>query len=410
MFLRRVGLLRELGPQREDGLRSPAADADREDPLDPFASQLFDLLARQLPAEPAGPGERDLEGLADDAQQRQKLPPAGQGSVRGSRLRLGRRDGPELRLIDGPHQDRDLLRVEGRRDALGDARRGPLERAGCADLLDDAAQQLAGVVALAEEAPVQAGEPRGPARVENEARDTERAVEPAALDEDPCERFVAVQEQIDEKEGEADRRERDEQAARGGVLEPPADDEADVEQAVAEDGVGERQRHRQHQNLQEQHPERAEVARKGRQTQEADHEVHRDGHEAHTQSEEHDTQAASLVPVLAAAVGPQQDGRHGQRVQDAEGDQDPEDGGPVQEGEGLHAQFGQVDSRASQQMTSGTRTSAGSHRSPQSHRERKSGRGKLTAHASELSHIVPTARAQPRIGQTARPNGRWPTA
>jgi hypothetical protein len=194
------------------------------------------------------------------------------------------------------------------------------QRCRLAHVGEHAAQDALGVVALAEEGPVEREKPRPALRVREESGAGERGVEPPAREEHLRESLVGVQDEVGD-EGEAEeRREGQEGALRHRVLESLAEEHPDVEHAVAEDRVGKGQRARGLQEQAEQpegrQPVRGEqpklpraggTAAKDASAAEEEMEAGHDERERHPRDED---AVLRRSPGLEAAVVPAQQNGH----------------------------------------------------------------------------------------------------
>jgi hypothetical protein len=152
------------------------------------------------------------------------------------------------------------LRMQGFVDLLQHGRHDRVDARGARDLIGDAPQQPLRVVAVAEEPAIELRQPPvAPRAHDQQRRHQERKPPPARL-HDRRERLVAVHDDVHQQHGAQDRAERVEEPARQRILQPLAHDQADVEQAVPQDGVGERRRKREeHQRQHGQRPRREDV-------------------------------------------------------------------------------------------------------------------------------------------------------
>jgi len=113
------------------------------------------------------------------------------------------------------------------------------------DVLGDLREHALSVVLLAEEPAVERHQPGHPADVREGRHRGDRGVHPAARAQDGEERGVAVPEHIDDEAERQRRHQGQQRAARDRVSDALPDDQPDIEDAVPQNRVGQRDREQQ---------------------------------------------------------------------------------------------------------------------------------------------------------------------
>ena len=217
------------------------------------------FLQWELMTDPGGIAEREREWFAqdgehfDDRQRRRQRDGTRLGNVRGVAA--------EARVGGQVGEDADKRRVQCFVDLLHDRRGNDIEARSALHLLRDARQQPMCVVAFPEEPAVHAREPLLTARSHEEQRSTNQQVPPTACRDQRHDRLITVNDDIGEQQPAKHRDEGIDRPARKRVAQPLADDEAEVEEPVTQDGVGERGRHRQEHQRKQRHRRRRENPR-----------------------------------------------------------------------------------------------------------------------------------------------------
>ena len=197
-------------------------------------------------------------------------------------------------------QQPDELGVQRGFDVGHGARRGALEAARLAYFLHHLAQQALRVVALAEEAPVERVEPSLAPDVGQRGQPAGREIDPAARPEDVEQGLVAMQQQIGHEQADQRRHRRQQDAARQRVLQAAADDDAEIEHAMAEDRVGEGNRKCQVENNEQGHGAQRDCAHPAR--EDCETKERSDRGPAHHRADHRDAQPPPLVAVRQPAV------------------------------------------------------------------------------------------------------------
>ena len=252
--LRVVGLFGPPRPEHQQRERHGAGlrRGDRDEQLDAVLDEQQALVAGELVPHPCGVAERERERLAQHGQHANDRQRRRQGpdSVPSQPCRHGC-EGQVTRHVP---QDVHELRVQRLVYLLGHRRRNRVEARGVADLIRDAAEQPVGIVAFPEEPAIDASEPflaPGPHQPE---RCPDQREPPPSRSHQVGDRLVPVHEDVEEQDAGKRRDHCVDEAAGQRVAQALPHDQADVEQTVTQDGVGEGRRHcqeaqRQHRKM-----------------------------------------------------------------------------------------------------------------------------------------------------------------
>ena len=210
-----------------------------DDPDDRVDSRVCDVLAvatGQFTQKWFARVLRRVEWLLDDSRMGHELAVLAKVRRSGSRRRGRNRPiGAGLRI---PHHQRRELWMHGRLD-LGDHHRGnAIEAAGTADLLRHVLQHGERIVAFAEEPPIDRFQPAPAVGKHDEGRKDHCQILGPASSEHIVHGLVALKQQIENQENRENRHHGEHRPARQCVLKPFPDDEADLEQPVSKDCVG----------------------------------------------------------------------------------------------------------------------------------------------------------------------------
>ena len=160
-------------------------------------------------------------------------------------------------------QDTDEGRVQRFVDLPRDRWGDDVEAGGASYLLRDARQQPVCVVAFTKKPAVYSRQPLLTAGSHEQQCSSNQQVPPPAGRDQRQERLIAVDDDISEQQRTQHRHERIDGLPRQRVAQPLADDEAEIEEAVTQDRVGERGRHGQEYQREQRHVRRRENTRGG---------------------------------------------------------------------------------------------------------------------------------------------------
>ena len=141
-------------------------------------------------------------------------------------------------------EDADELRMQRLIDLLNHRRHHRLEVRGTRDLLRNTPKQPLGIVSLTEEVPVHAPQPGLAVGADDEQRQPDHGKQPPARLEHDQQGLIAVHDDVDQQQCAERRDQGVDKAAGQRVTQALAYDEADVEEPVTQDRVGERRRER----------------------------------------------------------------------------------------------------------------------------------------------------------------------
>ncbi len=114
-----------------------------------------------------------------------------------------------------------------------------LDAESAANFFHDLAEQPLGIVFVAEEAAIERRKPRAALKVSETCEGGDAPVKPTSRSQNGEKGVVAVEHQVCREKSRQYNRYRQKNPARESVLQPSADNHADVEEPMAQDRVGE---------------------------------------------------------------------------------------------------------------------------------------------------------------------------
>src|SRR4029077_5800394 len=215
-------------------------ERDGNDEIDVGVAQEILVFARQLMAKPSGFSEKDGERFPKHAHEGNDLVGGAQFGIES--LSGRRRDGTVCTIRRAARDQRAKLSMKRIGNARDHGRSNLVDAGGLANLVGNVVKEFFTVVTIAEEAAIERTEPRLTAHIGQAGECGNSYVEPPSGFENVEQRLAPVYDQVEKQESSNERRNRKQGAARKRVLQAAANDDANVEQAMAQDAVGERER------------------------------------------------------------------------------------------------------------------------------------------------------------------------
>ena len=286
------------GPSTSSTFALPVAERDRDEELGVRRGKPGEIVCRQLSPHAAGVGRhfqrlgqdaRDLDQRAVGAQRRELAPQ--------------RAHHRQVTSAGRPHQKRRHPWMERLVDPCQDLVGNLVERLCPAGHLHHVSEHLLCRVPIAKEPAIERRHPPLALPEHDQAGCRDRQIDPAAIGNHLAHRQVAVAEHVGDEQRQRQRDERQQRATRHGVLQPEPDDDAQVEEPVPQDDVGER--HREHHDHEVPHDgERLRRLGRPHDAQLRSDDLDRDpevAHHADGNPGEHDAGAPPLGPIRRAA-------------------------------------------------------------------------------------------------------------
>ena len=249
-ILAAVRLLGSLDAERQQSLHPVAGPRHANEQFRSAFGERSALLVRQLVEYRARSVPSHDQRLSEHREQSNGLVIRPETHARVVRRRA--RDGLVRTAFLRPDEQGHVGRMQGRFDAAHDSRRELSELGRPLEIFGELPKEALGAVVLPEVLPVERVQPSLAAVMDPRRGAHERGIPPEVIANHVAHRRFGMAEHVGDERHRRRRDEQEQHTAGERILQPPPEHQADVEEPMPEDGVGERKRHQKNR----QHPRR----------------------------------------------------------------------------------------------------------------------------------------------------------